>query len=139
MVMLGTTVQWMGGGAVLLLGTILMATGPTPHVATGTTPDSTGAKIDVTRTGTLLRVRALYSREAPPADTLSYELTVDRSGTTGTTQTTQSGTFTPLSGRTDTLSTVQVNVQSGDRLRLHLAVQNEEGLVDVNRVERTIE
>jgi hypothetical protein len=101
-------------------------------------PDTTGAQIDLEWEGEALSVWALFTGETTSADSLAYELTVRRCGAAGTTQTAQSGTFAVTPGRTDTLSTVQVNVQSGDQLRLQLVVRAGRQPVDTARIARTI-
>ncbi|WP_263810396.1 curli-like amyloid fiber formation chaperone CsgH [Salinibacter pepae] len=104
-----------------------------------TTPDdSTGAQIHTERIGNQMRVQSVFVNADVPADTLRYELALRRSGTAGTTQTTQSGAFATGPGQADTLSTTQVNVQSGDTLTLHLRVRRAETLIDSVRVRRTI-
>jgi len=126
----GATFRWAGGLLALCLAGVLTTPGGPPA-------DSTGAHIGVERDGNQLRVRALFAGAEPPADTLSYKLTVSRSGATGTTQTTQSGVFSVTPGRPDTLSTVQVNVQTGDHLRVHLRVRAGTRPVDTAHLERS--
>lgn len=100
--------------------------------------DSTGAVIDLQRSGDTLQIRALFLGEDRESDTLFYDLSVRRSGSDGTTQTTQSGSFSATSPRPDTLSTVQVNVQAGDHIRLRLSVRAREKQIDATRIECTI-
>jgi hypothetical protein len=119
-----------------------MRSGPTPD-------DSTGARLLVERQGERLLIQAAFTNDPdgsrdrasrdrlPKADTLTYELDVRRTGTAGTSQSTQSGRFETAPGQTDTLSTVRINVQPGDRAKLHLAIRKGETLVDEVRQRRT--
>jgi nucleoid-associated protein YgaU len=100
--------------------------------------DSIGAQIHTERTGDRLRVQGVFVNADVAADTLRYELSLRRSGAAGTTQTTQSGPFTTGPGQADTLSTTQVNVQSGDTLTLHLRVRRGGTPIDSARAWRTI-
>ena len=122
--------------ALLLLG--LGVAPATPDPSPPTPSDSTGAQIHTERTGDRLRVQGVFVSEDASADTLHYELSLRRSGAAGTTQTTQSGPFATGPGRADTLSTTEVNVQSGDILTLHLRVRRAETLIDSARIRRTI-
>lgn len=132
-------VHWIGGGIIVVLVFFAAATEDAERQArSAPAPDSTGAQIDLEREGEGLSVRALFTGDASSADTLSYELTVRRCRAAGTTQTAQSGTFAVTPGRADTLSTVQVNVQSGDQLRLRLVVRADRQPVDTARIERTV-
>ncbi|MCS3698419.1 hypothetical protein GGP73_003142 [Salinibacter ruber] len=127
------------GLSVSLLAPLLLGVGPaTPDPSPPAPDDSTGAQIHTERTGDRLRVQGVFVSEDASADTLHYELSLRRSGATGTTQTTQSGSFAAGPGRADTLSTTQVNVQSGDTLILHLRVRRSETPIDSARVRRTI-
>ncbi len=120
---------------------LLAGLGPTTN-PTGegvlTPDDTTGAQIHTERIGDRLRVQGVFVNADATADTLRYELSLRRSGAAGTTQTTQSGPFATGPGRADTLSTTQVNVQSGDTLTLHLLVRRGETPIDSARVRRTI-
>lgn len=132
-------VHWIGGGIIVVLVFFAAATEDAERQARSTpAPDSTGAQIDLEREGDACSVRALYTGEGASSDTLSYELTVRRRGASGTTQTAQSGTFSVGPGRTDTLSTVRVSVQSGDQLRLRLTIRAEGAPIDTTDLERTI-
>ncbi|WP_251965245.1 curli-like amyloid fiber formation chaperone CsgH [Salinibacter ruber] len=124
-----------------LLVLLLLGLGVVPSAPDPSPPapdDSTGAQIHTERIGDRLRVQGVFVSEDASADTLRYELSLRRSGTAGTTQTTQSGPFATGPGQADTLSTTQVNVQSGDTLTLHLLVRRAETLIDSVRVRRTI-
>nr|WP_272502931.1 curli-like amyloid fiber formation chaperone CsgH [Salinibacter ruber] len=116
------------------LGVGPAAPGPLPPVS----DDSTGAQIHTERFGDRLRVQGVFVNADTAADTLRYELSLRRRGAAGTTQTTQSGAFATGPGQADTLSTTQVNVQSGDTLTLHLLVRRAETPIDSARVRRTI-
>ncbi|CBH22822.1 hypothetical protein SRM_p84016 (plasmid) [Salinibacter ruber M8] len=122
--------------AFLLLGLGVVPSAPDPSPSAP--DDSTGAQIHTERIGDQLRVQGVFVSEDASADTLRYELSLRRSGATGTTQTTQSGSFAAGPGRADTLSTTQVNVQSGDTLTLHLHVRRDETPIDSARAWRTI-
>ena len=105
--------------------------------------DSVGARLLIDETATGRRIHGAFTAtraHAMPADdgTLTYELEVRRTGSSGTTQSVQSGAFEPVVGQTDTLSTVEVNVQPGDRLRLRLVVRAGPTAVDSATVERTV-
>ena len=120
---------------------LLAGLGPTTNPTGEGVPipdDSTGAQIHTERIGDRLRVQGVFVNADVAADTLRYELSLRRSGAAGTTQTTQSGPFATGPGQADTLSTTQVNVQSGDTLTLHLLVRRAEAPLDSARVRRTI-
>jgi hypothetical protein len=93
----------------------------------------------------MLRVKGAFTNDRPDgsqdslvgADTLTYRLNVRRTGAAGTSQSTQSGRFDTVSGQTDTLSTVRINVQSGDQVDLHLTIRRDGTLVDEVRRQRT--
>jgi hypothetical protein len=116
------------------LGVGPAAPGPSPPAS----DDSTGAQIHTERIGNQMRVQGVFVNADVAADTLCYELSLHRSGAAGTTQATQSGPFATGPGQADTLSTTQVNVQSGDTLTLHLLVRRAEAPLDSARVRRTI-
>lgn len=122
------------GALLLLLGSA--AAGPS---GAAVPPDSTGAQIDVERDGTMLHIRGVFANDTTRAGSLSYALAVRRTGSSGTSQTSQSGTFETAPGRTDTLSTVAVNASPGATLRLHLRIQRGGTTIDTARVERTVE
>lgn len=130
--------QWIGVGGILLMFFAAATSGSDGDALSTTVADSIGAQIDLQREGDQLSVRGLFAGDAAAGDTLTYELAVRRSGTAGTTQSTQSGAFAPTPGGVDTLSTVRVSVETGDRLRLHLTVLADGAPVDSVRIERTI-
>jgi hypothetical protein len=79
----------------------------------------------------MLTVRPTFTlSDTAATDTtaLRYDLTVERTGAS-TTRSRQVGTFTPAAGRTDTLSTVRLNAQPGDRLTVHLVVRRGERVI----------
>jgi hypothetical protein len=120
---------------------LLAGLGPTTNPTGEGVPipdDSTGAQIHTERIGNQMRVQGVFVNADVAADTLRYELSLRRSGAAGTAQTTQSGPFATGPGQADTLSTTQVNVQSGDTLTLHLLVRRAEAPLDSARVRRTI-
>ncbi|GEM_PF-4387194 len=98
--------------------------------------DSTGAQLHMERQGTMLRVQGLFANESTEAGPLTYELDVQRTGDAGTSRTTQSGRFETVPGRTDTLSTVRVNVQAGDDAVVHFTVRRADTVVDAIRRRR---
>jgi hypothetical protein len=126
-----------------LLAVLLWAVGPGPRTGPATpsgrtaATDSADAAIALERVGDRLRLRALFRGGPDLPDSLSYELSVRRSGAAGTTQTTQSGVFSVTPGRPDTLSTVEVNVRTGDHLRVRVHVRAGTRPVDTAHLERT--
>ena len=135
----GATFGWAGGLlALVLAGAVPMADGNGSGTLAAAETDSTGAHIGVERDDDQLRVQGLFSAPETVPDTLSYELTVRRSGAAGTTHTAQSGVFAPTPNRVDTLSTVQVSVQPGDELRLRLTIRADGAPIDTARIDRTI-
>lgn len=99
----------------------------------------TGARILVERQEEGMRIQGAFVNDSTWTGELAYELDVQRTGSAGTSQTTQSGTFETAPGQADTLSTVQINVQSGDRVEAHLTIRWEEKLIDETRLQRHIE
>ena len=135
----GATFGLTGGFlALVLAGLFPMADGEASGAFAAVETDSTGVHIGVERDDDQLRVQGLFSAPETVPDTLSYELTVRRSGDAGTTHTAQSGVFAPTPNRVDTLSTVQVSVQPGDELRLRLTIRADESPIDTARIDRTI-
>lgn len=97
------------------------------------------ARLFVERDGELFTVQALYLDSTPDTTALRYTFTVEHTGVS-TSRTRQGGTFTPAAGRTDTLSTVRLKAQPGDRLRLHLVVRRADGVVaEITRTEEVPE
>ena len=136
-----STLSFGSGGAAAFLSILLLlgtAASPSSSSPNGPETDSSSARIHTECTGDRLRVQGVFVNAGVAADTLRYELSLRRSGAAGTTQTTQSGPFTTGPGQADTLSTTQVNVQSGDTLTLHLRVRRAETPIDSARVRRTI-
>lgn len=129
----------LGLGAVgLLLATPLSRGDPSSPIRSGIAgDDSTGARLLVERQGERVRVQGAFTNDGTGTDTLTYALDVRRTGEAGTSQSTQSGRFETTPGHTDTLSTVRVNVQSGDQMVLHLKIRRDETLVDEVRQQRT--
>jgi len=101
-------------------------------------PDTSGTHIDLRRDGEMLHVRGLFVNADGPRGVLTYELAVHRAGPSGTSRSTQSGAFDTVPGQTDTLSTVQVNIQPGDSLDLRLRVEHDDHLLDEARIQRTV-
>jgi hypothetical protein len=111
---------------------------PENHSSVPTTlDDSTGARLLVDRQDDVLRVRGLFINDSTATGPLTYELDVRRTGEAGTSQSTQSGQFETAPMQIDTLSTVRVNVQPGDRGEMHLSVRRDETVVDEVRRQRT--
>ena len=136
-----STLSFGSGGAAAFLGVLLLlgtAASPSSSSPDGPETDSTCAQIHAERIGNQMRVQSVFVNADVPPDTLRYELSLRRSGAAGTTQTTQSGPFATGPGQADTLSTTQVNVQSGDILTLHLRVRRADTPIDSARVRRTI-
>ena len=97
------------------------------------TPDT--VRIATVHEPGLLRVFALY--EGTTSDSLRYALNVVREGQNGRSESRQGGIFQPSTARIDTLSTVQVNVALGDRIRIDLkVVDRAESVVGEAHVER---
>lgn len=122
--------------AALLVGGYLL--GSSSALAQTMGPDATlPAYINVERDGdalTIIPTYALPDTAAVTAD-LRYELTVERTGVS-TARSRQSGPFTPTPGRVDTLSTVRVNAQPGDRVDLRLVVRRHDRIIaDLARTE----
>lgn len=108
------------------------------EVSSAAAPD--GARILLEEDGSTLRIQGAFENDSSAwAEELAYELDVKRTGDAGTTRSTQSGTFETTPSRVDTLSTVQVNVQSGDRIEAHLTIERDETLVDEAHLQRHIE
>jgi len=111
---------------------------PENHSSVPTTlDDTTGARLLVDRQDSVLRVRGLFINDSTAAGPLTYAVEVRRSGEAGTSQSTQSGRFEIEPMQIDTLSTVQINVQPGDRVEMHLVIHQDEALVDEVRRQRT--
>jgi hypothetical protein len=124
--------------AALLAGGCLL--GSSPALAQPAEPDAASpARITVERDGDMFTISPTYALpDTAGADTtaLRYELTVERTGAS-TSRSRQGGMFTPAPGRADTLSTVRVNAQSGDRLHLRLLLHRDDQLV--TEITRTAE
>jgi hypothetical protein len=129
----------LGLGAVgLLLATTLSRGDPSSPIRSGIAGnDSTGARLLVERQGEMVRVQGAFTNDGTGTDTLTYAFEVRRTGDAGTSQSTQSGRFETAPGRTDTLSTVRVNVQPGDRMDVHLMIRRDETPIDEVRQQRT--
>lgn len=107
-------------------------------VRTASLSDSTDVTLDLERTGNQLRIRGVFGGTPPAPGSLTYRLRVRREGAAGTTRTQQSGSFTPVPGTTDTLSTVTVNVAAEDRLTVRLVVEQHGEQVGTARVDRIV-
>ena len=126
-------------GIAALLGVLLLLGGGSVSSTSGpVASDSTRARIDTQRVGDRLRVQGLFVNADGPTGPLTYELSVHREGMAGTTRSTQSGSFRTAPGQTDTLSTTQVNVQSGDRIDLRLVVHRGDTPLGRARIRRTM-
>lgn len=101
--------------------------------------DTTGAVIDLQRSGDRIDVRGLYVNRDGPAGELRYSLSVDRSGSGGSMTSRQSGTFETAPPETDTLSTVTVNASGGVELSIILEIRDGDRLVDDNRRQMTVD
>lgn len=111
----------------LLLGAFWLSGG---RAATAQ-PTAPPAQITVDRDGPTFAIRPIHTpSDAAGADTttLHYELTLERTGASNL-RSRQSGRFTPVPGRADTLSTVRINAQPGDRLHLRLVVHRDDQIV----------
>ena len=132
-------------GHVLGLGAVgLLLVAASPQAAPSLSPwagaapdDSAGARLLVERQDERVRVQGAFTNDGIGPDTLTYELDVRRTGEAGTSQSTQSGRFETAPGQTDTLSTVQVNVQPGDQMDAHLTIRRDGTLIDEVRRQRT--
>lgn len=122
---------------------LLLGTGTLTAAAQGVSENESepieGIHIRVERDGanlTILPTYALPDTAAGDTVALRYELTVERTGAS-TSRTRQGGTFTPTPGDVDTLSTVHLNAQPGDRLHLHLVVRRKgEAIAEATRTEK---
>lgn len=95
--------------------------------------DPSGAQIQVHRQDETVRIQGVFINDHVEAGELRYELEVQRDGASGMARTTQSGAFATAPAQTDTLSTVHVRVESGDRTEVHLTIRREGGVVDETR------
>ena len=120
-------------GLAVLLSVLCLGLSPTAHAQ-----DTTCTHLLVDRTGSTLTITPTYTLPVTtPADTtiLRYDFLVERTGVS-TSRSRQGGTFTPTPGRVDTLSTVRLTAQPGDRLHLHLVVRRQdETLTEISRIE----
>jgi hypothetical protein len=101
--------------------------------------DTTGAVIDLQRSGDRIDVRGLYVNRDGQAGELRYSLSVDRSGSGGSMTSRQSGTFETAPPETDTLSTVTVNASGGAELSIILEIRDGDRLVDDDRWQMTVD
>jgi len=124
-------------GSLLAVVGVGLAMGPTGG-SDSSPRDGAGAMIQTERMGDRLRVRGVFVNDGVGAETLRYELSVRRTGAAGTSRSSQSGTFETAPGRTDTLSTTQVNVQPGDEIDLKLIVRRQTTQIDSARLQRAI-
>jgi hypothetical protein len=85
----------------------------------------------------MLLVQGLFVNDNTEADTLTYKLAARRSGPAGTSQSTQSGSFATAPGQTDTLSTIQTNVQPGSRVNIRLTICDNGTVLDETQWRRT--
>jgi hypothetical protein len=114
----------------VLTGTVL------PRPAPAQTPAGP-ARLLVEHNANRLYVHALYAAVVPDSATWTYDLTVERTGAS-TTRSRQGGSFTPTPCRVDTLSTVRLNAQPGDRLSLHLTIRRHARIVESVRRDTTL-
>ena len=125
----------------LLLGSLFgMIAGGASSPAQAQVPSDGPAHIAVDRDGSRFTITPTYTlSDTATADTtaLRYELTVERTGAS-TSRSRQGGAFVPAPGRADTLSTVRLNAEPGDRLHLHLVVRRGEQVVAERRRTDTI-
>ena len=77
--------------------------------------------------------------ESAQAASGTYTLTVERSGASGTSRSSQSGAFTVSAGGRDTLSVSRVNASPGDALRAELVATWDGGGETRDVFEETIE
>ena len=116
----------------LLLGLCLSGIQLTgSHLAFAQSDMPAPTRLTVKHDGAMLTVRPTFTlSDTTTTDTtvLRYDLTVERTGAS-TARSHQGGAFTPTPGRTDTLSTVRLNAQPGDRLTVHLVVRRGERVI----------
>ena len=96
------------------------------------------AEILLTRDGSSVQITGMYTNSAEQPGPLTYELDVTRTGSQGSTKSTQSGAFETAPNQRDTLSTSSVNVQDGDTLRIHLQVRYNAATIDEDSVHCTV-
>jgi len=99
--------------------------------------DSTGPQLRVNQQGGILHVQGLFANDSTKADTLTYKLATRHSGPAGTSQSTQSGSFETAPGQTDTLSTIQTNIQPGSRVDIRLTICHSGTVLDDTQWRRT--
>ncbi len=100
--------------------------------------DSTGAVLQVKQTDGTIQIRTLFVNQNIPTDTLTYTVSVRRQGKAGSSRSTQSGSFATAPGRIDTLSTMQFNLQPGDKIHGTLTARRGTQNLDTAHVHRTV-
>jgi len=101
--------------------------------------DTTGAVIELERTGNRYDVQGLFVNRDGPTGELRYSLNVERTGQGGSMTSSQSGTFSTAPQKTDTLSTVTVNAGVGTQLSIRLEVREGKRLIDTQQQQLTVE
>jgi hypothetical protein len=109
----------------------------TCHVAVGQSPNASLHVVHGKESLTILPTYALPDTATGNTTALRYDLTVERTGAS-TTRSRQGGSFTPTPCRVDTLSTVRLNAQPGDRLSLHLTIRRHARIVESVRRDTTL-
>jgi hypothetical protein len=100
-----------------------------PLVMSNSSQQRDVARIEAQRTDDTLRLHSLFEASEATTDSLRYEFEVNKQGASGTSTSRQGGEFMPTAGSADTLSTVQVGVETGDTVVARLRVTGPEGLV----------
>ena len=107
-----------------------LASPPSAWSSSLPTDDSTGARLRVQRHDDGLHVQGLFAADRTSPDTLCYTLTLRRTGPAGTARSSQSGSFAPLPAKTDTLSTIGLNVRPRDHITIRLTVRRGTTAID---------
>lgn len=111
----------------MMYSTLLLAVLASGCLALASSRSAGEARIDVERSD-VYTVHALFDGTGPEA--LTYRIEILREGASGQSRTSQSGAFESAAGRTDTLSTSQVNVSPGDRFEARLVVSRGNAVLD---------
>jgi hypothetical protein len=122
----------------VLVGCILgVLTGLGVSAAACAQEAETGARLVVERSGDRLAVQALYAATVPDSTGWTHELRVERTGAS-TARTRQGGVIPRSHTPADTLSTIHLSVQPGDRVSLHLLIRRGPRVIDSARYDAVV-